>query len=122
MDLQTDTKILHIKLEGLKVRFPLTWLITWFRCIMARSYAVCTDLRTLGFLPSISRSLSTVSSIPIGSNLSRGSHCLKSSKKVQQNKYNRKETSLDQLYFPGPIKKCSRVRNVFFVDTIAGNQ
>lgn len=54
------------------MRFPLTWL----RCAMARSYAVCTDLRTLGFLPSMSRSLSTVSSIPSGSSLSRGSHCL----------------------------------------------
>lgn len=57
----------------MKLRFPLTW----FKCTMARSYAVCTDLRTLGFLPSIKRSLSTVSSSPIGRSLSRGSHCLK---------------------------------------------
>lgn len=63
----------YIKLEGVKLRFPLTW----FKCTMARSYAVCTDLRTLGFLPSIRRSLSTVSSIPRGSSLFRGSHCLK---------------------------------------------
>lgn len=64
---------IYIKLEGVKFRFPLTW----FKCTMARSYAVCTDLRTLGFLPSIKRSLSTVSSLPSGSSLFRGSHCLK---------------------------------------------
>lgn len=63
---------IYIKLEGVKFRFPLTW----FKCTMARSYAVCTDLRTLGFLPSMRRSLSTVSSIPSGSSLLRGSHCL----------------------------------------------
>lgn len=57
----------------MKFRFPLTW----FKCTIARSYAVCTDFRTLGFLPSIRRSLSAVLSIPIGSNLFRGSHCLK---------------------------------------------
>lgn len=57
----------------MKLRFPLTW----FKWTMARSYAVWTDLRTLGFLPSINRSLSTVSSIPRGSSLLRGSHCLK---------------------------------------------
>ena len=64
---------IYIKLEGVKFRFPLTW----FKCAMARSYAVCTDLRTLGFLPSIKRNLSTVSSIPSCSSLLRGSHCLK---------------------------------------------
>lgn len=57
----------------MKLRFRLTW----FKCTMARSYAVWTDLRTLGFLPSIRRSLSTVSSIPSGSSLFWGSHCLK---------------------------------------------
>lgn len=68
---QIKSKI-YIKLEGVKLRFPLTW----FKCTMARSYAVCTDLRTLGFLPSIRRSLSTVSSMPRGSSLFLGSHCL----------------------------------------------
>lgn len=68
---QMKSKI-YIKLEGVKLRFPLTW----FKCTMARSYAVCTDLRTLGFFPSIKRSLSTVSSIPRGSSLFLGSHCL----------------------------------------------
>lgn len=63
------------------MRFPLTW----FKCTMARSYAVCTDLRTLGFFPSIKRSLSTVSSIPIGSSLFWGSHCLKTKKDRFQN-------------------------------------
>lgn len=54
------------------MRFPLTW----FKCTMARSYAVCTDLRTLVFFPSIKRSLSAVSSVPRGSSLFLGSHCL----------------------------------------------
>lgn len=70
----------HIKLEGVKLRFPLTW----FKCTMARSYAVWTDLRTLGFFPSMRRSLSTVSSIPSGSSLLRGSHCLGSRKKTYE--------------------------------------
>lgn len=70
-------KNVYIKFEGLKFRLCLTW----FKCTMARSYAVWTDLRTLGFLPSSRRSLSTVSSIPNGSSLSRGSHCLKTTGK-----------------------------------------
>lgn len=69
---------IYIKLEGVKLRFPLTW----FKCTIARSYALCTDLRTLGFLPSIKRSLSTVSSIPKRSSLFRGSHCLKTSETI----------------------------------------
>lgn len=74
------SELFYIKLEGVKLRFPLTW----FRCTMARSYAVCTDLRTLGFLPSMRRSLSTVSSIPSGSSLSRGSHCLQTDRQTDR--------------------------------------
>lgn len=54
-------EVFYIKFEGLKFEFSCTWL----RCVIALSYAMCTDFRTLGFLPSIRRSLSTVSSMPM---------------------------------------------------------
>lgn len=85
-----------MKLEGVKFRFPLMW----FKCTIARSYAVCTDLRTLGFFPSIKRSLSTVSSIPIGSSLFRGSHCLK----YQEAQFSEWQRRLS-------ITTCERVKN-----------
>lgn len=72
------TEVFYIKFEGLKVEFSCTWL----KCVIALSYAMCTDFRRFGFLPSIRRSLSTVSSMPMWWSLSNGSHCLNSKTKT----------------------------------------
>lgn len=49
---------------------------TRLRWLMARSKATLTALRMLEFLPSIIFSLSIVSSMPRGTILDFGSHCL----------------------------------------------